>query len=84
MFRFIKLNKAKCLACGEILLSPLDRPAEEQVCGCGNLKMSGGSTHLVRNGYNGKTFQELSEINIDDRSCPNIKEDTQDPPPQMK
>jgi len=81
MFRFIKTNKAKCLKCKSVVLSPADNPALECHCDCGNLCISGGTTHLVRSGTAGRDYEELSIISIDSGNCPEIKEDTQPAPP---
>jgi hypothetical protein len=81
MFRFIKLNKARCLRCNSIVISRQETTSMDCHCDCGNLVISGGTTHLIRTGVLGKDYEELSVININQENCPEIKEDTQDPPP---
>lgn len=81
MLRFVKLNKAKCLHCGDIVISNPETPSLEEKCQCNKLIISGGSTHMIRNGKQGVDYQEMSQLSFDD--CPNIKEDTQDPPPHQ-
>jgi len=84
MFRFIEKNKAKCLLCGSIVLSPNDAPSQQRSCDCGKLTISGGATHLLRTGVAGKTYEELSVLNVSPDTCPEIREDIQDAPPDQK
>lgn len=84
-FRFIKVNKAKCRHCGDILISNTeDRKlaSEQHTCSCGKLSMYGGGTSLVRTGIQGVDYDEMSVMNFDD--CPAVKEDVQNPPDQNK
>lgn len=83
MFRFIKINKAKCLYCNDIVISPLDSPSKICLCICKKLKISGGSTSLIRSGIQNKDYQELSNINFEGE-CPSVNEDVQDPPPEQE
>lgn len=82
MFRFVKVNKAKCLHCGDILISQAEAPSEKVSCSCGRLNISGGATSMLRSGILGKDYQEMSQLNFD-RECPAVKEDVQDPPPDQ-
>jgi len=79
MFRFIKLNKAKCLRCNSIVISQEHRPSDVEVCDCGSLKISGGRTHLIRNGTAGRDYEELTIIEINDQNCPDVNAETVDP-----
>jgi hypothetical protein len=51
----VKLNKAKCLDCGDILISKDANKYEK--CSCGSLAIRGGSHFLERKG---KNYKELS------------------------
>ena len=82
MFRFVKVNKAKCLHCGDMLISESDKPSEVVTCGCGRLRISGGSTSMLRSGILGRDYKEMSQLNFD-KECPAVKEDVQDPPPDQ-
>lgn len=82
MFRFITVNKARCLKCNDVVVSNSDTAGTMESCSCGSLKISGGSTALVRNGIPGKDYEELSKMNFDGE-CPPVNEDTQDPPPEQ-
>ena len=83
MFRFVKVNKARCLKCDDVLISPQDEAGKEVVCSCGSLKISGGATALVRNGSQGSDFEELSTL-VFDGECPAVNEEVQDPPPEQE
>src|SRR4051812_40758495 len=75
-YRFIKLNKAKCLLCNDILISPKESPGKLIVCRCGSLTISGGSTHTYRKG---KNYQDMCILDFSD--CPEVNTDTPIPPP---
>lgn len=75
-FKFIKLNRAKCLLCGDILTSPKDKADKLFTCRCGNLTISGGSTHTFRKG---KNYEEMCVLDFTD--CPEVSIDTPIPPP---
>jgi hypothetical protein len=53
----LKLNKAKCLVCGDILISKESNKLE--VCSCGELSIGGGLYFLERRGTK---FKELSQM----------------------
>jgi hypothetical protein len=57
----IKTNKAKCLHCGDILISE----ATYEECSCGRLKIGCGRNILYRSGIEGKDYRELSEYDLD-------------------
>lgn len=82
MLRFIKLNKARCNRCSETLISKPEAPSVKHTCGCGKLTMSGGATHLLRTGEPGQDYIELSVFDFD--GCPDIKEDVQTLPPNIR
>jgi len=75
-FRFIKLNRAKCLECNDILTSPKDKAAKLFTCRCGNLTISGGSTHSYRKG---KNYEDMCVLDFSD--CPEVNTNTPIPPP---
>ena len=74
--KFIKLNKAKCLLCNDILISPKDKADKMITCRCGNLTISGGSTHTYRKG---KNYQDMCILDFSD--CPEVSTATPIPPP---
>lgn len=53
----VKINKAKCLQCGDVLISKESNKYE--VCSCGELKISGGIYFLDRRG---KNYREMSQM----------------------
>jgi hypothetical protein len=75
-FRFIKLNRAKCLTCGDTLISPAEKAGLEITCSCGGLTIAGGSTHSYRKGTN---YKDMCILNFDD--CPEVATDIPPPPP---
>ena len=75
-FRFIKLNRAKCLTCGDILISRKESAGLDVTCSCGGLTISGGATHSIRKGKNYKDMCILDFSN-----CPDVATDTPVPPP---
>jgi hypothetical protein len=75
-FRFIKLNRAKCLTCGDILISKPESASTTVTCNCGGLSISGGSTHSIRKG---KNYKDMCIIDFSD--CPEVLIDTPIPPP---
>ena len=77
---FIKINKIKCLHCGDILLSPSDEPEEVQKCSCGKCSCLGGSSTLMRKGIEGIDFKELSEYDLGDYKG-KVANEVADPPP---
>ena len=79
MFRFIKLNKAKCLRCNTVVISHEHSPSVVEVCDCGSLKISGGRTHMIRSGTAGRDYEELTIIEIDETNCPQIIDTPADP-----
>jgi len=54
----ILINKAKCLQCGDILISK--DAAKMEVCSCGSLEIGGGSHFVARKG---NKFREMSQFN---------------------
>lgn len=68
----IKINKAQCKHCGDILISTDED--KKETCTCGKVTVDGGSSFLVRTGERGTDYKELSELNFGD--APNVKEDT--------
>jgi len=75
-FRFIKINRAKCLDCKDTLISPPDNPGKLMTCRCGGLTISGGSTHSYRKG---KNYEDMCVLDFSD--CPEVNTDTPQPPP---
>jgi hypothetical protein len=59
----IKVNKAKCLDCGDILESK--HRHDYVTCTCGNLAVDGGKDYLKRNFSNYSKVKELSEFEGD-------------------
>ena len=55
----IKLNKVKCLVCGDILIS---ETAKEETCSCGAVTIGGGHFAVMRKG-DPKDFKEMSKFN---------------------
>jgi hypothetical protein len=80
-YRFIKLNKAKCLVCNDILISPPNKPEKLITCNCGNLTIYGGATSLGRTGKKG-TYENMSQWDF--TGCPAVNTDTPIPPPGSK
>ena len=83
MFRFIKVNKVKCLKCNDIIVSLQTSASKQETCTCGHCVISGGATALVRRGNQGIDYEEMSSL-IFDGECPKVKEDIQDPPPDQE
>ena len=75
-FRFIKLNRAKCLTCGDTLISKPECASKEVTCTCGGLTISGGATHTYRKGRN---YKDMCILDFSD--CPEVSIDTPIPPP---
>ena len=75
-FRFIKLNRAKCLSCGDILISKAESAGKEITCSCGGLTIAGGSTHSYRRG---KNYKDMCILDFSD--CPEVATDIPMPPP---
>lgn len=61
-YSIVKLNKARCKKCGEILVSKSEKT--EESCGCGHLKIGGGHSWIKRNGQVGVDFEELAVLNF--------------------
>jgi hypothetical protein len=73
----VKVNKAKCLSCGDILISK-----ESNVlvtCSCGSLQIAGGIHFLERRGT--ENYKELSQMA--DVSDMNPNENIGRSPPKM-
>jgi hypothetical protein len=75
-FRFIKLNRAKCLTCGDTLISKSESASTPITCSCGGLTISGGATHSIRTG---KNYKDMCILDFSD--CPEVSIDTPIPPP---
>jgi hypothetical protein len=61
-YSIVKLNKARCKKCGEILVSNNEKT--EESCGCGHLKIGGGHSWIKRTGVAGVDFEELAVLNF--------------------
>lgn len=77
-YKFIKLNRAKCLLCEDILISPKEKPDKMVTCRCGELTISGGSTHTYRKGKINE-YKEMCVLDFSD--CPEVNTETPIPPP---
>ena len=55
-FEPIKINKARCLVCHDVLVST--DPKKYETCSCGELTISGGNFMLYRKGK----YKELSKL----------------------
>lgn len=73
--KFIKLNRAKCLVCNDIIISPKDKADKNIVCRCGNLTIAGGSTHSYRKG---KNYEDMCILDFSE--CPDVNTSTPIPP----
>jgi len=63
-YKIIKLNKAKCKKCGDVLISNDEK--KEEVCGCTALKMGGGHSWIRRTGKSGVDFEEMAILNFNE------------------
>jgi len=54
----IQKNKAKCLHCGDVLISSPDKKVE--TCSCGKLTVKGGHSFIMRTGKRGVDYEEMS------------------------
>lgn len=61
-YGIIKINRAKCLKCNDILVSEDEHPV---TCMCGNLTIFGGTEMLARRAKEKDSYQELSIFNYD-------------------
>jgi hypothetical protein len=61
-YSIVKLNKARCKKCGEILVSHSEK--QDETCGCGHLKIGGGKSWIKRTGKSGVDFEELAILNF--------------------
>jgi hypothetical protein len=59
----IQKNKAKCLHCGDIVISSPDKKVD--TCSCGKLTVKGGHSFIMRTGRRGIDYEELSFLNYD-------------------
>ena len=57
-FGKIKVNKAKCLLCGDVIEST--KVHHFTWCSCGNLAVDGGKSYIKR-GFKTEDWEELSE-----------------------
>ena len=76
-FRFIKINRAKCLTCNDTLISKPESASKEVTCSCGGLTISGGATHSFRKGTN---YRDMCVLDFS--QCPEVNTDIPIPPPQ--
>jgi dissimilatory sulfite reductase (desulfoviridin) alpha/beta subunit len=76
-YKIVKLNKARCKKCGDVLIS--HREDKEEKCGCGALVMGGGHSWIKRTGKSGVDFEELAVLNFEE--VPEVfgKEETDQP-----
>ena len=81
-YNIIRMNKARCLHCKDVLVSEKGQGDVEVKCSCGKLVISGGHAFLLRSGNQGTDYAEMSEMNFD--NCPNVKEDTEELPERVK
>ena len=58
MNKRIKVNMAKCLLCGDIIVS--EHRHDHQACSCGMLKVDGGKEYIRRGFRNEKDYEEMS------------------------
>ena len=67
----VKINKAKCLACGDIIESKHNH--DFVTCSCGNISVDGGLYYLRRCVKDFAKFEDLSEtVEIDENDEENI------------
>lgn len=62
-YKIVKLNKARCKQCGDVVISKDEK--KEDSCGCGKLKASGGHSWIRRTGKAGVDYEELSVLNFE-------------------
>lgn len=55
----IKINKAKCLHCGDVLISE----GKYETCSCGKLTIGAGSAVQYRSGEKDVDYKEMSIMN---------------------
>jgi len=77
---YIKINKIKCLHCGDILYSPEDEPNTPQKCSCGKCECLGGSSTMIRKGLEDVDYKEMSEYDLSKYSG-KITDEVAEPPP---
>lgn len=63
-YNIIQKNKAKCLHCGDIVLSTPEKKVE--TCSCGKLTVKGGHSFIMRTGKRGIDYEELSFLNYEE------------------
>lgn len=61
-YKIVKLNKARCRKCSDVLISHHEN--REEKCGCGSLTIGGGHSWIKRSGKHGVDFDELSVLNF--------------------
>jgi hypothetical protein len=61
--QIIKVNRARCDACGIILTS--NGAEDKQICRCKNLMIGGGTVELFRNALYISQMTEMSEFEYD-------------------
>lgn len=78
----LEKNKAKCLHCGDILVSEDDFVE----CSCGRLRIGCGKALQFRTGVEGKDYKEMSVYNSEylKKLNPNDTPPSKIPPPQPK
>lgn len=59
----ITKNKAKCLRCGDVVISSPDKKAD--TCSCGKLTVKGGHSFIMRTGKRDIDYTEMSVFNYE-------------------
>jgi hypothetical protein len=62
-YNIIQKNKAKCLHCGDVIMSTPDKKVE--TCSCGKLTVKGGHSYILRTGKRGVDYEEMSFLNYE-------------------
>lgn len=62
----IATNKAKCLKCGEVLISHI--PDSRMACACGNLTIAGGKEYCERHYKDSTMWEEMMEREDDTKT----------------
>ena len=67
----VKVNAAKCLICGDLVVSK-DRH-DLNICSCGNISVDGGFDYLRRAYKDIEKFQELGEFHEDTKKSKTVR-----------
>ena len=70
-YNIIQKNKAKCLHCGDIVISSPEKKTE--TCSCGKLTVKGGTSFIMRTGKRDVDYKEMSTFNYD--AMPEVNEE---------